>query len=384
LLIVAGAATAQNPSASGVDTQAFAISGTNKAAAGATPAPSVGIFTYSLPSALQIDIAHETVTLPLHKGAMRDGRAIWYVVTESSNQTDAALRGVNYSNKMLNAVGTAAVQKGSYEGGVLVVEGTVNFGLTHVLVPGPTGFPPAKYAPGAQGDAKYSPLVQIVAAAGNQNGNDVVPTVGAVLNAPQVANETGLSGSVVAIDYKNMTVTLNMLAGYVDGQFTLYLHTDASSELIAALESSTYTPNLNAAPGIANDEPPSSRAAIIPITNGIRGDTNPMRQGLQSSLFGEGDPFNVPQEQPSDPVHYTPIWDVTPVTWTDTSIAAGLRVQLHSQDAVRTQAQAGNLVSAFPGTPNVGLGGINAIGAISNCPIIVVLPGGVSFPGGVQ
>ena len=293
------------------------------------PGPSVGIFTYSLPSALQIDIAHETVTLPLHKGAARDGRTIWYVVTESSNQTDAALRGVNYSNKMLNAVGTAAVQKGSYEGGVLVVEGTVNFGLTHVLVPGPTGFPPAQYAPGAQGDAKYSPLVQIVAAAGNQNGNgnqsgnDVVPTVGAVLNAPQVANETGLSGSVVAIDYNNMTVTLNMLAGYVDGQFTLYLHTDASSELIAALESSTYTPNLNAAPGIANDEPPLSRAAIIPVVNGIRGDTNPMRQGLQSSRFGEGDPFNVPQEQPSDPVHYTPIWDVTPVMWTDDGLLLG-------------------------------------------------------------
>lgn len=55
-----------------------------------------------------------------------------------------------------------------------------------------------------------------------------------------------------------------------------------------------------------------------------------------------------------------------------------LRVQLHSQDAVRTQ------VSAFPGIPNVGLGGINAIGAISNCPIIVVFPGGVTFSGGVQ
>lgn len=384
LLIVTGAATAQDPSASGVDTLALGIAGTRTAAAGPTRAPSVGIFTYSLPSALQIDIAHETVTLPLHKGATRDGRTIWYVVTESSNQADAARRGVNYSNKMLNALGTAAVQTASYNGGVLVVEGTVDFGLTHVLVPGPTGFPPAQYAPGAQGDAKYSPLVHIVPAAGDENGNDTVPTGGVVLNAPQVANETGLSDSVVAIDYNHMTVTLNMLGGYVDGQFTLYLHTEASSELVAALEYSTYTPNLNAAPGIANDEPPSSRAAIIPIVNGIRGDANPMRQGLQSSLFGEGDPFNVPQEQPSDPVHYTPIWDVTPVMWTDAAIAAGLRVQLHSQDAVRTQAQAGNLVSALPGILNVGLGGINAIGAISNCPIIVVFPGGVGFPGGVE
>ena len=342
-----------------------------------TNGPSVGIFTTSLPSALNIDVEHERVTLPLHKGRTRiDGRTFWYVVSDSSDQADAKQRGVNYSNKMLNAVGTAAIQNGRFDGDTLVVDGTVNFGLTHVLVPGPNGFPPTQFAPGAVGDSKYSPLVLIAPA---NSG-----TTGLVLNAPQVANETGVSGSVVAIDYEKKTVTLSMLGGYVDGQFTLYLHTDASSELVAALEYSTYAANLNAAPGIANDEPPSSRAAIIPIVNGVRGDSDPMRQGLESSLLGEGDPFNVPQEQPSDPVHYTPIWDVTPVMWTDAAIAAGLRVQLHSQDAVRTQAQAGNIVSALPGTPNAGLGGINAIGAISNCPIIAVFPGGVAFPGGVE
>jgi hypothetical protein len=29
----------------------------------------------------------------------------------------------------------------------------------------------------------------------------------------------------------------------------------------------------------------------------------------------------------------------------------------------------------LPGTPNMGLGGVNAIGAILNCPIIAVFPG---------
>ncbi|MGC2032686.1 MAG: hypothetical protein WA642_21900 [Steroidobacteraceae bacterium] len=345
--------------------------------------PSVGIFAFSLPSALNIDIEHETVTLPLHEGRTTDGRALWYVVTESSDQADATRSGVNYSNKLLNAVGTAAVQKVHFHDGGLVFEGTVNFGLTHVLVPGPNGFPPTSFAAGAAGDAKYTPLVQIVADK-DEKQETTAPAIGVVLNAPQVANETGRSGSVVAIDYERKTVTLNMLGGWVDGQFTLYLHTDASSELVAALESSTYTPNLNAAPGIANDEPPSSRAAIIPVVNGIRGDGDPMRQGLESALLGEGDPFNVAQEQPSDPVHYTPIWDVSPVQWTAAAIAAGLRVQLHSQDTVRTQALAGNIVSALPGTPDVGLGGINASGSISNCPIMVVFPGGVAFSGGVE
>ena len=345
--------------------------------------PSAGIFAFSLPSALKIDIEHETVTLPLHEGRTTDGRVLWYVVTESSDQADATRSGGNYSNKLLNAVGTAAVQKVHFHDGGLVFEGTVNFGLTHVLVPGPNGFPPTSFAAGAAGDAKYTPLVQIVADK-DEKHEKAAPAIGVVLNAPQVANETGLSGSVVDIDYERKTVTLNMLGGWVDGQFTLYLHTDASSELVAALENSTYTPNLNAAPGIANDEPPSSRAAIIPVVNGIRGDGDPMRQGLESALLGEGDPFNVAQEQPSDPVHYTPIWDVSPVQWTAAAIAARLRVQLHSQDAVRTQALAGNIVSALPGTSDVGLGGINASGSISNCPIMVVFPGGVAFSGGVE
>jgi len=327
----------------------------------------VGIFTTEMASALNVDVAQETVTLPLYKG-LSHGKTTWYVITDASDQGMATHLGVNYAPKMLNALGTAAVQSGHYSGKTLVFSGTVNFGLKHVLIPGPTGFPPTKYAPGAVGDAKYSPLVGVKIGIGSAAHTEV-------LNAPQVANSTGRSGSVVAIDYAHRTVTLAMLAGWVDGQFTMYLHTDASSTLVAALESSTYTPNLNAAPGIGNDEPPSARAAIIPVVNGPMGDDNPQRQGLQSALLGQGDPFNVAQEQPSDSVHYTPIWDVTPVQWTNAAIAAGKQVQLHSQDDVRQEAVAGNLVSALPGTPNKGLGGLNAIGAISNCPIIVVFPG---------
>ena len=198
--------------------------------------PSVGIFSYSFPGALKIDVEHETVTLPLHRGRTTDGRTLWFVISESSDKADAAHRRVNYSNKLLNAVGTAAVQKVHLHGDEFVFEGTVNFGLTHVLVPGPNGFPPLEYAPGAAGDAKYTPLVQILADKedrADKEDKDERPTagVGIVLNAPQVANETGKSGSVVAIDFERKTVTLNLLGGWVDGQFNLYLHTDASSEL---------------------------------------------------------------------------------------------------------------------------------------------------------
>ena len=54
----------------------------------ATPSsnrPATGIFTYSLPSALNIDIEHDTVTLPLYEGRTSSGSPTWYIVTESSN-----------------------------------------------------------------------------------------------------------------------------------------------------------------------------------------------------------------------------------------------------------------------------------------------------------
>jgi hypothetical protein len=134
------------------------LTGSVAVRAHAAPPPATGIFSYSLPSALNIDIEHDTVTLPLQEGRTTDGRRTWYIVTESSDQADAARRGVNYSNKLLNAVGTAAVQKVTSGDHGLVFPGTVDFSLTHVLVPGPNGFPPAEFAPGAAGDANYSPL----------------------------------------------------------------------------------------------------------------------------------------------------------------------------------------------------------------------------------
>ena len=80
-----------------------------------------------------------------------------------------------------------------------------------------------------------------------------------------------------------------MLGRWVDGRINLYLQRHASSKLIAALEHSTFAPNLNAAPGIANDDPSSYPR-------------RPMRQVLYSARLNEGDPFNAPRQQLSDPV----------------------------------------------------------------------------------
>ena len=72
---------------------AASVAQTHTATHTATPSsnrPAVGVFTYSLPSALNIDIEHDTVTLPLYEGLTASGSPTWYIVTESSNLKDAA------------------------------------------------------------------------------------------------------------------------------------------------------------------------------------------------------------------------------------------------------------------------------------------------------
>ena len=116
----------------------------------------------------------------------------------------------------------------------LVFPGTVDFSLTHVLVPlAPTAFRLRNSLRRCRG-CEVQPASANRRSRGWKRPRRPFLGSGIVLNAPQVANDSGRSGSVVDIDYERRTVTLNMLAGFVDGQITLYLHTDASSELVAA------------------------------------------------------------------------------------------------------------------------------------------------------
>lgn len=80
-----------------------------------------------LQSAINLDVAAETVTLPLFKGLAPNGGNTWYIITESSDQNDAEARGVNLSPKLANALGTAAVQKVKVVGGLIKFAGTVDF-----------------------------------------------------------------------------------------------------------------------------------------------------------------------------------------------------------------------------------------------------------------
>lgn len=157
--------------------------------------------------ALDTDPAHETVTLPLLKGHDSAGATVWYVVTDSSSETDATTRGVNYAPKLANALGTRAVENVRIANGEVEfpARGSVDFTPTRVVNPDPVdGFPPLAFAPGARGEANYSPLIT--------TGN------GIVLDATQVKNASGEHDSIAGIDTAGGRVTLKLFSGLWNGR----------------------------------------------------------------------------------------------------------------------------------------------------------------------
>lgn len=312
-----------------------------------------------LKSAVSFDDAASTVTLPIFQGTTATGDTTWYVVTESSDQADAEARGVNWAPKLANAIGTKAVQTVTGSDGSLRFSGTVDFTPERSVTPGPDGFPPAKVSPGAVGDARYSPLV-------TTDGK-------VVLNATQIANDSGQLDAVVKLDTPAKQATLKVLHGFSAGRAVAYLRLDASVDVVAALEESILAPNLNAAPGEGSADPATSaRSAIVPIVNGARGKANPDRQGLQSAVLGEGEPLNIQASIPGGQ-DYSPIWDVVPAVWSDAAISSGTRTLVTSTGEIATHAKAGALTSGGEGAPNAELGGLKSAGFISNCPTVAIV-----------
>lgn len=293
------------------------------------------------------DTTNDLATLTVHPSIDDDGEEAYYVVTESSDKKDAKRRGVNFSPKLANAAGTAAVQDGWFDRrGVLHVEDTVDFSPTRVVTPSATGFPPLAAAPGAVGQAHYSPLVQL------PNGT--------ILNAPHVMNASGshdkLTGPIVG-----GAATFTETEGSYEGKDVYYVSFDASQPDVAALEGVTSAPNLNAAPGLgSNDKATSARSGIAPFVNGQTGVDNPERQGLNSALLGEGDPLNVVQTRPRQK-EYSPLWDVHLSVWSPAATAAGRNTRQTDFDTIAELAARGDIVG--PG------GAWGAVGAIVNCPV---------------
>lgn len=313
----------------------------------------------------QINLMTKTITLPLFKGLTASGAETYYIVTEASSRDRAREMGINFSSVLAAAKGTKAVQKVTMAGGVIQFKGTVNFAPVRSVTPnGTTGFPPIGFAPGSVGDAYYSPLIEL-------------PN-GMVLNAAQIANNTGVHDRVVSMDKVKMTVTLQIVRGFYEDKEIFYIVTDASADLPAALEASTFASNLNDAPSLGvTSSPRSARSGIVLVVNGQNGVNNPNRQGLESALMGEGEPLNLLQEEPSNSnsSSYSPLWDAHMMAWTPKGIMAGQRKLITDFDDVSDLFRSGYVEapSIASGPANPDLGGLKATGFVINCPAVAQL-----------
>lgn len=317
-----------------------------------------------------LDKAAGTITLPLYQGAMKDGRLVWYILTDTTDQGNAEALGLNYSPKLNYAATGRGVRTANLtKGGILIFDqGTVDFKPVRKVVPG-TGsspFPPMTAEPGSVGDNLYSPLVKLV----NSGGH--------VYNAPMIAfdvtadkisfpkgnpNYALVHDSVVRIDPAAHTVTLALAPGFSFGKPVLYLSLDASIPLAAALEGATYAPGLEDIDTGGDDGAFSAIERLFLTINGPRGCENPQRQGIESALLDGRRPLNVLGGIPFVSTDYSPLWDVNIGVWTDDAIAKGYRSRLIDEFQILGMVQGGFITG--PGGSKYG-----SAGFIVNCPIV--------------
>ncbi len=316
-----------------------------------------------------------TVTFPLRLGTAA-GHTVYYVVTDASTQTVAQNLGVNYTPKLANAAGTSAVQLSSSSDPTSInVPGDVDFSPTHVLVPSATGFPPLAAAPGAVGNAGYSPLVQL-------------PT-GVVINAPQIGDGANTNGAdkahwadkVESVDAVNRTVSYDETNGCYEDQSVHYASTDSSAAGPAAIEDVTYAPALGNVPSAecgTNDinvngpfiNPGCARESLIAFTNGQTGQDNTQRQGLNAAILDQESPLNILEDVPNSggQFNYSPMWDIHLVQWNDSVPVAN---RLRQADFARAEALVGSQAQSITAQGTMS-NTFQATGFIVDCPLISI------------
>jgi hypothetical protein len=325
---------------------------------------------YQLLKSGKIDLSAETITLPLYLGKMKDGRKVWYVLTDTTDAGNAAALGLNYAAKLNYArVGRAARHATLEKDTSLTFEsGTVDFSPKRRVVPGeaPNFFPPKVAEPGSVGDQDYSPLVTI------DNVGGVIynaPIIAFNVEASQIDFCQGnpdfslVHDKVVRICPKAETVTLQLTEGFSFARPVLYLSLDANDAVPAALEGVTLAPALKDITVGHDDGAFSAIERIFLFANGPTGKDNPQRQGLNSALSDGLSPLNVLGGIPTVATDYSPLWDLNLGVWTKQSIDKGYRSRLLGEFQILDFAEKGFITG-----PNGGAFG--STGLIVNCPIV--------------
>jgi hypothetical protein len=317
-----------------------------------------------------VDSVAGTITIPLYLGHMATGQNVWYILTDVDNPGVAAELGLNFSAKLTFAATAARTANFDQNNDLVFNAGTVDFSPVRSVTPGPPGqeFPPTAFQPGAVGDSNYSPLVQVMNAAGVIYNAPIVAynQIADAINFPNGnVDYSRVHDQVLAIDPVNMTVTLNLINGFSFGRPVWYISMDASIPLAAAIEHNTLAP-LMANLQLGRDDSFSSPIERIFIaTNGPEEGScaNPLRQGLSADLADGYRPNNVLGGIPTFALDYSPTWDAQLYEWTQDAITNGYRGQLREEFQVLTFVQDG-LITAPGGAP------FTTSGFSINCPIV--------------
>jgi hypothetical protein len=317
-----------------------------------------------------IDMNESTITLPLYQGHIRgSGERVWYILSDTTDKGNADALGLNWSPKLANSAPGARVATLLPNATLEFHSGTVDFSPEHRITPGsdPSNpFPPSEAQPGSMGDNDYSPLV-LVENAGGHIYNAPIVSFGS--DASEInfcegnPDYTLVHDKVVRMCPSEGTVTISLTSGFSFARPVLYLSTEASVPLAAALERATLAPKLVNITTGRDDSAFSAVERIFVFANGPRGQGNPQRQGLNSALMGEGSPLNVLGGIPTIATDYSPLWDINLGVWTEEAINNGYRSRLTEEFAILGFAEEGWIT---------GLGGgeYGSVGMVVNCPIV--------------
>jgi hypothetical protein len=358
-------------------------------------------------SAIQVDLSHETVRLPLYKGEA-NGKTAWFVLLDASDTGLAHNLGINYAPKLANlgigcpaCVQTVTIDsptpaQNAFGPALVHFQGAPDFSPTRIATPGPNGFPLAQFQPGAVAGPGYSPFIRIA-------GSPVVynaPIVATGAGPFDVVTHTNTGDRVLGIhiappsppgQFLESWVDMLFVKGFDAGEPIVYLSTDAGQPLTAVLERSTYVPALDAAAYNGGDDfLGSARERLFGFINGQTGANNPQAQGfvhlvrdghasedasaantaLINALRNGGDLLNVFGDFPTlnDPRHadaYSPLWDAQLGEWTQKAIDAGRNTRQIDEVVVFNLAATRPDLLTGPGGSPYGAQGVDI-----NCAVI--------------
>jgi hypothetical protein len=317
-----------------------------------------------------IDMNQSTITLPLYEGSIREsGEPVWYILTDTTDKGNADALGLNWSPKLAYSALGARVATLTQNATLEFHSGTVDFSPEHRVTPGAdpaNPFPPSEVQPGSIGDNDYSPLVRV-----ENSGSHIynAPIVAFGVDASEINFCEGnpdyslVHDKVVSICPSEGTVTIALTSGFSFARPVLYLSTEASVPIAAALERATLAPKLVNITTGRDDSAFSAVERIFVFANGPTGQGNPQRQGLNSALMGEGSPLNVLGGIPTIATDYSPLWDINLGVWTEEAINNGYRSRLTEEFAILGFVEQGWIT---------GLGGgeYGSVGMVVNCPIV--------------